>query len=795
MRRTYAGLHAVCAAITLWGAVGWGMPSTAATPDTAPTQDSKLLVEFPLNWYSYPEIAQRLSVEGRTVKCAPNLQQCVALVHLKPRPWEEVVKLLSSGLEVRLRKTDENRWVLERDPQVVAREQRWRQQFRAYLVKEALQAVRMGTYMQDYPHTLFDLFTPSERKQLSQLRPRVSEWMAANRKKYASERSFLEAAPLGASEVGASVWQKVEKWVQGNLSGLRRYFGALDENRTLLTKAVLLSVLQDLDRLQIRELFRSLSSEQLLELSQLWTRIYHWERQWFRDYGDAYKDYPDEERQARMRDLPLSRSDVSEGLWRVIEQNMPLLKQHFQERNGAFLSPDATTPQLEEKIVLYYLAFEQDSFRSEYFRQLLRSVLQDEATLRAMVEKAFERGLFVHVVSLPALVNDPTLLAWSVSSKRYSENLLREVEAQPQEWYLVLSAHWSPSRLDLEIFHIPIHLTGLFPTYDWYQVLRFVEPDSVRDWLSSVLGEEAKELMTRWQAEMEDALQSQFAQQVVEIEKPSESLLPQIVAWAQASGVEIILELLPSRDTRLVHTPRQFSLKQLLSAKTYDAPILLRLRVLDEVLIVSSMVSFLDRWTDYPAAALLKFARDLQRHEGDRFPLKALEVFCQAVSPEQVGWLNRLSARWIGDEFHWRLIGGLKDFYCLYHGVLRGQVQSIVEKGGEISFAQWSPEAVQQLLTLLRATLGGVFYESALLFHPRVALRFPQHGIKVHPVRTVPLRDISVSPGDNTHKQPELEWRLLWQEVPPESDFLMRFIGFECVISKSSVQLIGAESR
>jgi hypothetical protein len=215
----------------------------------------------------------------------------------------------------------------------------------------------------------------------------------------------------------------------------------------------------------------------------------------------------------------------------------------------------------------------------EYFRQLLRSVLQDEATLRAMVEKAFERGLFVHVVSLPALVNDPTLLAWSVSSERYSENLLREVEAQPQEWYLVLSAHWSPSRLDLEIFHIPIHLTGLFPTYDWYQVLRFVEPDSVRDWLSSVLGEEAKKLMTRWQAEMEDALQSQFAQQVVEIEKPSESLLPQIVAWAQASGVEIILELLPSRDTRLVHTPRQFSLKQLLSAKTYDAPILLRLRV------------------------------------------------------------------------------------------------------------------------------------------------------------------------------------------------------------------------
>ena len=42
-------------------------------------------IEFPLGEYSFEKIAQRLSVGGRRVVCAPALRQRLALVHLKPR--------------------------------------------------------------------------------------------------------------------------------------------------------------------------------------------------------------------------------------------------------------------------------------------------------------------------------------------------------------------------------------------------------------------------------------------------------------------------------------------------------------------------------------------------------------------------------------------------------------------------------------------------------------------------------------------------------------------------------------
>jgi hypothetical protein len=101
-------------------------------------------VEFPLDYYSFAEIAQRMSIEGRRIECARDLRQRLALIHLKPRSWQETRELLEKALDVRFRKISdaENRWILERDPEVVRVERQRRERLASYLDKEGAQDIR-----------------------------------------------------------------------------------------------------------------------------------------------------------------------------------------------------------------------------------------------------------------------------------------------------------------------------------------------------------------------------------------------------------------------------------------------------------------------------------------------------------------------------------------------------------------------------------------------------------------------------------------------------------------------------
>jgi hypothetical protein len=102
-------------------------------------------VEFPLEFYSFAEIAQRMSIEGRRIECARDLRQRLALIHLKPRPWQQTRELLEKALDVRFRKISdaENRWVLERDPEVVRLERQRRERLASYLDKEGFAELRL----------------------------------------------------------------------------------------------------------------------------------------------------------------------------------------------------------------------------------------------------------------------------------------------------------------------------------------------------------------------------------------------------------------------------------------------------------------------------------------------------------------------------------------------------------------------------------------------------------------------------------------------------------------------------
>ena len=49
---------------------------------------------------SFPEIAKKMSVQGKVVDCGADLKQRAAFVSLKNRSWEETAALLSRGLQV-----------------------------------------------------------------------------------------------------------------------------------------------------------------------------------------------------------------------------------------------------------------------------------------------------------------------------------------------------------------------------------------------------------------------------------------------------------------------------------------------------------------------------------------------------------------------------------------------------------------------------------------------------------------------------------------------------------------------
>jgi hypothetical protein len=101
-------------------------------------------VEFPLDYYSFAEIAQRMSIEGRRIECARDLRQRLALIHLQPRAWQQTRELLEKALDVRFRKISdtENRWILERRAEVAQLERQRRERLANFLDQKILQSQR-----------------------------------------------------------------------------------------------------------------------------------------------------------------------------------------------------------------------------------------------------------------------------------------------------------------------------------------------------------------------------------------------------------------------------------------------------------------------------------------------------------------------------------------------------------------------------------------------------------------------------------------------------------------------------
>ncbi|MGV3617701.1 MAG: hypothetical protein ACO1SV_20440 [Fimbriimonas sp.] len=84
--------------------------------------DTASSVEFDAQISSYEDIARRLSVGGRTVRCDEAIRGRLAALSIPKRPWEEAVRILSRALDLRLSPDGPTRLTLGENPDVKARD-------------------------------------------------------------------------------------------------------------------------------------------------------------------------------------------------------------------------------------------------------------------------------------------------------------------------------------------------------------------------------------------------------------------------------------------------------------------------------------------------------------------------------------------------------------------------------------------------------------------------------------------------------------------------------------------------
>ena len=109
-------------------------------------------VEFPIGYYSYDEIARMMSTAHRRVECAPELKGRVVLLRLKPRDWRQMRRILENTLEVQFRRAGggDDRWVLERPPELLKQERRLREALARHIEQRIQEDRRLARRMR-YP--------------------------------------------------------------------------------------------------------------------------------------------------------------------------------------------------------------------------------------------------------------------------------------------------------------------------------------------------------------------------------------------------------------------------------------------------------------------------------------------------------------------------------------------------------------------------------------------------------------------------------------------------------------------
>ncbi|CUU09409.1 hypothetical protein GBSOP10_105927 [Armatimonadetes bacterium GBS] len=702
-------------------------------------QTAEPQVSFALGWYTFPEIAQAFSVEGRRVECAASLRQQVALIHLKPRPWSQARKLICSGLDVRFRPVGKNHWVMERMPEVTQHEARWRERFKKHLLQSVQKEIEFQTRYEG-GRALVRTLTPEQRQELVALRWRYEEWQERNSER--KPRASLEKAPASVFEVSEALWSYARSCYPILADKIKRWYRiSARDNPTLQTRAALILLGSYAASQERRQVWEAMSPELLLEMWEVGRRLYEWQEQWWRENEAAYEDDPEAGWKAELEAMPLGRDSFSEALWRAIEPHLPALIEDLRRRKDP---ASELSPEMQMKSALVDLnrwLYDEKDYR---FQDLYYRLLANERSLSALFNEVFENGKVLQAVPLGALVEDPRLVRWLLCDC-YDE--VKEIYNSPEGWVCVYSIHWSLQELAFSAQYVPVHASGHAEPFRWFFFYELVPENSSEvdgtEIVFEALGKEALALYQQRRAQTQSVLESPLGKQKVKL-NPSRRFPSQLhlfMRWAQATQAEVIMELTPTRWTnpRFLNAPvpTEASLQELYQVPPEHKFLIplhtaMQMRLEQGVLIVSNMLAFLDRAIEYPAASLLRLHRN-SAVPNENLPCRAWIEFCREVSPLQARWLDAIGWSWLEDSLAY---ARLSDFYRLYHGVLAGR-EHLLKTGGVIRFDTWTPPALQRTIALWQSVTQSVsvYQDNEILFHPAFPEWLRQPPMVLEPIQ------------------------------------------------------------
>ena len=555
-------------------------------------------VEFPIGYYSYEEIAKRMSTADAPVACSPELRHAIVLLHLKPREWQQTRKILENTLDIQFRSAGDgaNRWVITRHPEQQKLDQRLRKALASH-IEQHLQTERLlGQKVRQANTTAEQIIKESASRLLAKTLSDYPELVQHQRLMLSDLIALFREAPF--------------QGLLANWRNIRRFQGALAKGfpRVIIPRKLSPQQADPADQ----QADPDFGDEQSLGHHQQWTSAQQLAVERF------------------LASYSLQSFGLHPALLRLAERHSQLTQPEWSERYGRvwFEAPSHR---------MVWALSSLCGLLHDHMRGYVRDTIVQRLHPPLSILQAIEQGVLAQVYELDI---DTELLALWLDDV---EGKLIPLNAPPTTRIRMLAtAQWrgTVSGYGLNLQYFLPHFES--PHIGWKSFSDYVSFSPSHDKLLRLFGmaapslqEKFRQALQRHESLLKEPVLSQFPPRS---EEGSSTIYERLYEWAQQRNQEIAVELVLSWDTTLsgwgtswrFFVDNRTPIQEALQKRTEYAETLLDRY--ETVWTLRNFAAFISRSQRLPATAI----RRLILSAGDSADWKS---FYQSLTPMQAAIL------------------------------------------------------------------------------------------------------------------------------------------------------------